>query len=53
VGLRAVLDAVVKREILSPCWESNPRIPIIHQEETQREKESTANTGNVIVIKMF
>jgi hypothetical protein len=25
VGLRAGLDAVVKRKILSPCWNSNPR----------------------------
>jgi hypothetical protein len=29
VDLRAVLDAVVKREILSPRRESNPRTPII------------------------
>jgi hypothetical protein len=29
VGLRAVLDAVVKRKIPSPCRESNPRTPIV------------------------
>jgi hypothetical protein len=29
LGPRAVLDAVVKRTILSPRRESNPRIPII------------------------
>jgi hypothetical protein len=29
VGPRAVLDAVVKREILSPCRESNRRTPIV------------------------
>jgi hypothetical protein len=29
VGPRAVLDAVVKRKIPSPLWESNPRIPIV------------------------
>jgi hypothetical protein len=29
VGPRAVLDAVVKRKILSPRRESNPRIPIV------------------------
>jgi hypothetical protein len=29
VGPRAVLDAVVKRRIPSPLWESNPRTPII------------------------
>jgi hypothetical protein len=29
VGPRAVLDAVVKRKIPSPCRESNPRIPIV------------------------
>jgi hypothetical protein len=26
---KAVLDAVVKRKILSPCRESNPRTPIV------------------------
>jgi hypothetical protein len=30
VGSRAVLDAVVKRKILSPRWESKPRTPIVH-----------------------
>jgi hypothetical protein len=29
VGPRAILDAVVKRKIYSPCQESNPRTPII------------------------
>jgi hypothetical protein len=29
VGSRAVLDAVVKRKILSPIRESNPRTPIV------------------------
>jgi hypothetical protein len=29
VGPRAVLDAVVKRKIPSPRWESNRRIPIV------------------------
>jgi hypothetical protein len=29
VGPRAVLDAVVKRKIRSPCRESNPRTPIV------------------------
>jgi hypothetical protein len=29
VGPRAVLDAVVKRKIPSPCQESNPRTPIV------------------------
>jgi hypothetical protein len=29
VGPRAVLDAVVKREIPSPRWESNPRTPTV------------------------
>jgi hypothetical protein len=29
MGPRAVLDAVVKRKILSPRRESNPRTPII------------------------
>jgi hypothetical protein len=29
VCARAVLDAVVKRKIPSPCRESNPRIPIV------------------------
>jgi hypothetical protein len=29
VGLRAVLDAVVKRKFSSTRWESNPRTPII------------------------
>jgi hypothetical protein len=29
VGPRVVLDMMVKREITSPCWELNPRIPII------------------------
>jgi hypothetical protein len=30
VGPRAVLDAVVKRNIPSPRRESNPRTPIVH-----------------------
>jgi hypothetical protein len=29
VDLRAVLDAVVKRKIPSPRWESNSRTPIV------------------------
>jgi hypothetical protein len=29
VGLRAVLDAVVMRKIVSPRRESNPRTPIV------------------------
>jgi hypothetical protein len=29
VGPRVVLDAVVKRKIPSPRWESNPRAPIV------------------------
>jgi hypothetical protein len=29
VGSRAILDAVVKREILSPRRESKPRTPIV------------------------
>jgi hypothetical protein len=29
VGPRAVQDAVVKRKIHSPRWESNPRTPIV------------------------
>jgi len=29
VGPRAVVDAVVKREFPSPCWESNPRTLIV------------------------
>jgi hypothetical protein len=29
VGSRAILDAVVKRKILSPHRESNPRTPIV------------------------
>jgi hypothetical protein len=29
VGPRAVLDAVMKRKIPTPCRESNPRIPIV------------------------
>jgi hypothetical protein len=29
MGVRAVLDAVVKRKIPSPRRESNPRIPIV------------------------
>jgi hypothetical protein len=28
VGPRAVLDAMVKRKVPSPCRESNPRTPI-------------------------
>jgi hypothetical protein len=28
VGLRAVMDAVEKRKIPGPLWESNPRTPI-------------------------
>jgi hypothetical protein len=29
VGPRAILDAVVKRKIPNPFWESNPTTPII------------------------
>jgi hypothetical protein len=29
MGSRAVLDAVVKRKIPSPCWDSNCRTPIV------------------------
>jgi hypothetical protein len=29
VGPTAVLDVMVKRKLLSPYWESNPRTPIV------------------------
>jgi hypothetical protein len=29
MGLRAVLDMVMKRKIPNPRWESNPRTPIV------------------------
>jgi hypothetical protein len=35
VGPRAVLDAVVKRKILSPSRESNPRTPVINGMNTK------------------
>jgi hypothetical protein len=41
VGPRAVLDAVVKRIIPSPRWESNPRIPIV-QPMAQRYTDITS-----------
>jgi hypothetical protein len=31
LGTRAVMDAVVKRKILSPHRESNPRTPIVQR----------------------
>jgi hypothetical protein len=44
VGLRAILDAVVKRKIPSPRRESNPRTPIVQPlgsfENEGREIES-------------
>jgi hypothetical protein len=41
MGPRAILDAVVKREILSPCWESKPRTPIVQPRlfETYKNEE--------------
>jgi hypothetical protein len=39
VGTRAVLDAVVKRKIPSPRWESNRRTPIV-QPVAQRNVNS-------------
>jgi hypothetical protein len=41
VGSRAVLDAVVKRKIPSPRWESNLRTPIV-QPVAQRYTDYTA-----------
>jgi len=29
LGLRAGLDLVVQRKIPIPCWESNPRTPMV------------------------
>jgi hypothetical protein len=40
VGRRAVLDAVVKRKIPIPWWESNPRTPIV-QPVAQRYTDRT------------
>jgi hypothetical protein len=37
VGLRADLDAVVKRKIPSPCRDSNPRTPMVQKEKMEEE----------------
>jgi hypothetical protein len=46
VGPRAVLDAVVKRKIPSPCRESNPRTRIVQPLAT-RERISGKKTDEV------
>jgi hypothetical protein len=51
VGPRASLDTVVKRNIPSPRWESNPRTPIV-QPVAQRYTDS-ANTVHVTNKKVF
>jgi hypothetical protein len=50
VGLRAVLDAVVKRKIPSPHRESNPRTPIV-QPVAQRCTDSYHGWGKTVVGK--
>jgi hypothetical protein len=54
VGPRAVLDAVVKRKIPSPCRESNPRTPIV-QLVAQRYTDwaTTALYGYVLALINF
>jgi hypothetical protein len=63
VGLRAVLDTVVKRRILSPRQESNPRSPIVQPIAVAiREKyiwgfcdwrEEVKSVDNFILFKMY
>jgi hypothetical protein len=45
VGPRAVLDAVVKRKILSPRRESNPRTPIVQPVAQDGQKSPSAIHG--------
>jgi hypothetical protein len=48
VGIRAVLDAVVKRKISSPRRESNPRTPIV-QLVAQRHTDWAITALNVYI----
>jgi hypothetical protein len=43
VGLRAVLDAMVKRKITILHWESNPRTPIVQAVHKFNVKEKQKN----------
>jgi hypothetical protein len=36
---RAVLDAVVKRKIPSPCWESNPEVDPVKKKSVQYKQK--------------
>jgi hypothetical protein len=48
VGPRAVLDAVVKRKIPSPCRESNPRTPIVKSVAQRYTGSSVLQETNII-----
>jgi hypothetical protein len=50
VGLRAVLDAVVKRKILSTRRESNPRTPII---QTVDKRYTDCISINIDLIEKY
>jgi hypothetical protein len=55
VGPRAVLDAVVKRKVSSPHWESNPRTPIVQpaaQRYTDWAVTALANWSSSCNIKI-
>jgi hypothetical protein len=45
MGSRAVLDAVMKRKIPSPCQESNPRTPIVQSVAQRYTHWATASVN--------
>jgi hypothetical protein len=45
VGLRAILDKVVKRKIPSPCRESNPIIPIVQPNNKNNNNNNDDDDG--------
>jgi hypothetical protein len=52
VDPRAVLDAVVKRKIPSPCRESNPGTPIVQTAEQNKILlNRVAYSTNALVVK--
>jgi hypothetical protein len=53
MGPRAVLDAVVRRKIVSLRQESNPRTPIVQPVTQRRDLKMRRISVNCVILRSF